>query len=81
MDARVPAREAVEIVGIASADDAGSRHPGRAAGLDHVTVAPGKPLVAEGEPAELVLPMGIDSGIVEHDVRPMAGDEGLAGGS
>ena len=72
----MPPREPVEIVGIAAADDTGRRHPGGAAGLDRESVAPGEPLVAEGEPAELVLHMGIDSGIVEHDVRPMAGDEG-----
>ena len=71
----MPPREAIEIVGVAAAHDAGRRHPGGAAGLDHEAVAPGEPLVAEGEPAELVVGMGIDAGIVEHDVRPMADDE------
>ena len=58
-----------EVVGVvAAADDAGDGDALVAAGLDDVVIAGGEAGVGEGEVAELVVVVGVDAGVVDHEV-------------
>ncbi len=54
---------------VAPADDGGHRQAAPQGGIDHQPVAPVQAVVAQLQPAEAVVPVGIDTGVVEHQIR------------
>ena len=70
MQQGVAAGQHIEIVGVAAADDAGQR---QAAGADRVGERSARARlgpVAQGQPAQPILDMRVDPGIVEDEIRP-----------
>ena len=68
MQRRMAPRQPVDVGIVAATDDADERTAGAPDGADHPRVAFGKAEVGQGEAAEAVVRVGIDAGIVEHDV-------------
>ena len=63
------ARQLVEIRRVAAADHARNGNPEPQAGLEYQALAPPQPALGEREPTQPVVDVGVDPGVVEHDIR------------
>lgn len=72
-------REGGHVGLIASANHPGQWNRTTSDSLDHQPVASGDPFITEGEAAELVIAVGIDPSVVEHDIWACPVEEGRQG--